>query len=60
MTSEKQLPFDQNTRKEVKDKAQNIGGHSGEVGLNALTNGIEKDKEIPMSRSSGCITGGSM
>ena len=60
MTSEKQLPFEQNTRKEVKDKAQNIGGHSREVGLHARTNGIENDKETPMSRSSECITGGSM
>ena len=44
-TSEKQLPFGQNTGKEDKDMAQNIEEHSGGVRLQAGTNSIENDKE---------------
>jgi hypothetical protein len=44
MTSEKQLPFEQNTRKEVKDKGKNIEGHSGEVGLQARTRSTTNDR----------------
>ena len=36
----KQLPFGQNTKKEDKGKAQNIEGHSVEVGQHARTSGI--------------------
>jgi hypothetical protein len=60
MTSEKQLPFGQNTRKEVKDRAENIEGHSGEVGLHARKNGNENDKETQTLRSSECINGRTM
>jgi hypothetical protein len=35
MTIEEQLPFEKNTRKEDRDKAQNIEGTSGGVGLHA-------------------------
>ncbi len=45
MTSEKQLPFEQNTRKEEKFRAQNIEGNSDDKGLHARTNSIENDKE---------------
>ena len=45
MTSEKQLPFEQNTEKEMEDRAQNIEGHSEEVRLYARTNSIENEKE---------------
>ena len=37
---EKQLPFGQNTKKEDKGEAQNIEGHSVEVGQHARTSGI--------------------
>ena len=40
LRGEKQLPFGQNTMKEDKDKAQNIEGHSREVGQHARTSGI--------------------
>ena len=40
MTSDKQLPFGQNTGKEDKDMAQNIEEHSGGVRLQAGTNSI--------------------
>ena len=55
MTSEKQLPFERNTEKEMKDKAQNIEGHSEEVGLHARTNSTENDKESTTLRSSDWI-----
>ena len=57
MTSEKQLPFGQNTRKEVKDKDKNIEGHSGEVGLHARTRSTTNDKESTTLRSSGWFKG---
>ena len=55
MTSEKQLPFERNTVKEMKDKAQNIEEHSEEVGLHARTNSTENDKESTTLRSSEWI-----
>ncbi len=57
LTSEKQLPFGQNTMKEERDKAQNIEGHSGEVELQARTNGNTIGKETRKLRSSECIMG---
>ena len=57
MTSEKQLPFEQNTRKEVKDKGKNIEGHSGEVGLQARTKSTTNDKESTTLLSSGWFKG---
>jgi hypothetical protein len=45
MTIKKHQPFEQNTRKGDKAKAQNIEEHSGEVRLQAGTNSIENDKE---------------
>ena len=60
MTSEKQLPFERNTEKEMKDKAQNIEGHSEEVGLCARTNSIKNDKESTKLLSSEWITGSTM
>jgi hypothetical protein len=56
MTSEKQLPFGQNTRKEVKDKAENIEGHSESVGQHARKNGIENDKQTTMLRTFECTS----
>ena len=56
MTSEKQLPFGQNTRKEVKDKAEKIEGHSESVGLHARTNGIEIDEQTTTLRISECTS----
>ncbi len=60
MTSEKQLPFGQNTRKEVKDKAKNIEGHSGEVGLHARTRSTTNDKESTTLLSYGWFKGRTM
>ena len=60
MTSEKQLPFGQNTRKEVEDKAENIEGNSERVGLHARTNGIENDQESTKLRSPEWIKGRTM
>ena len=60
MTSKKHQPFEQNTRKEDKDMAQNIGEHSGEVMLQAGTNSIENDKETTELLSSEWIHGTTM
>ena len=60
MTSEKHQPFEQNTRKEDKAKAQNIEEHSGEVRLQAGTNSIENDKETTELLSSVCSKGRTM
>ena len=57
MTSEKQLPFGRNTKKEMKDRAKNIEGHSGEVGLHARTRSTTNDKESTTLRSSGWFKG---
>ena len=58
--SEKQLPFGQNTRKEDKDKAQNIEGHSREVGQHARTSGISNDTETKKLSSYECSDGSAM
>ena len=60
MTSEKQLPFGQNTGKEDKDMAQNIEEHSGGVRLQAGTNSIENDKETTELLPSEWIHGTTM
>ena len=60
MTSEKQLPFGQNTGKEDKDMAQNIEEHSGGVRLQAGTNSIENDKETTELLPSEWINGTTM
>ena len=60
MTSEKHQPFEQNTRKEEKVMAQNIRGHSDEVGQHTGTNSIENDKEITELLSSECSKGRTM
>ena len=57
MTNEKHQPFEQNTRKEEKVLAQNIEGHSGEVGLHARTRSTTNDKESTTLRSSGWFKG---
>ena len=56
MTSEKQLPFGQNTLKEEKDKSQNIEGDSDEVGLQARRNSIENDQQTTTLRTSECTS----
>ena len=60
MTSEKQLPFERNAEKEMKDKAQNIEGDSEEVRHHARTNSIENDQESTTLRSSEWIKGRTM
>ncbi len=60
MTSEKQLPFERNTEKEMKDEAQNIEGHSEEEGQHARTNSIENDQESTTLLSSEWIKGRTM
>ena len=44
----------------MKNKAQNIEGHSEEVGLHAGTNNIENDKEITELQPSEWINGTTM
>ena len=56
----KLLPFERNTEKEMKDKAQNIEGHSEEVWHHARTNSIENDKVSTELRPCGWIKGATM
>ena len=60
MTNEKHQPFEQNMRKEEQVRAQNIEGHSEEVGLQAGTNSIENDKETTELLPSEWIHGTTM
>ena len=60
MTSEKHQPFEQNMMKEEKVMAQNIEGHSEEVGRHTGTNSIENDKETTELLSSVCSKGRTM
>ena len=60
MTSDKHQPFEQNMRKEGKVKAQNIEGHSDEVGLHTGTNSIENDQVSTELRPCGWFKGTTM
>jgi hypothetical protein len=56
MTIEKQLPFEKITRKEDRDKGQNIKEDSDEVGLQARRNSIENDQQTTTLRTSECTS----
>ena len=60
MTSEKHQPFEHNMMKEEKVMAQNIEGHSDEVGLHTGTNSIENDKVSMELRPCVWIKGATM
>ena len=60
MTSEKHQPFEQNMRKDEKVMAQNIEGHSEEVGLHTGTNSMENDQVSMELRPCGWTKGATM